>query len=116
MIYRNSPLAQQVTWTVDYTPLAADIAIHFLHSECEILHLARVAAEAVADLQAFLASAAGQPIVVERSAAGAVLIRTSGETLMVTGKTADVLRAYIDCEVVRSNDRCDMTLRRVAGL
>lgn len=116
MIYRNSPLAQQVAWTVDRTPLASDIAVHFLHSECELLDLAHVAAEAVADLQAFLESATGQPVIVARSAAGAVLIRTTGQTLMITGKTADVLRSYIDCEVVRSIDRSDMTLRRVAGL
>jgi hypothetical protein len=37
----------------------------------------------------------------------------AGETLLITGKTAEVLCAYIDSEPVRTEDRADMTLRRV---
>lgn len=117
MIYRNSSLSQQVAWSIDTTPLASDIAVHFLRSECELLRLARVAPNAVADLQTFLTSTAGHDLVVERSAAGDLLVHNDdvNETLMITGKTAEVLSAYIDCEPVSTDDRLDMTLRRSVG-
>jgi len=44
---------------------------------------------------------------------GAELAR---EDLLITGKTAEVLRAYIDRALVRTEDRLDMTLRRAVGL
>lgn len=114
MIYRNSPLVQQVAWTSDNTPLAADIALHFLRGECELLRLARVAGKTVADLDVFLTLTAGLPLVVERSAAGELLVHNDDvtESLLITGKTAEVLSSYIDCEPVHSEDRGDMTLRR----
>ena len=43
-------------------------------------------------------------------------LETIGENLLITGKTAEVLRAYIDCQPVRGIDRGDMTLRRQAAL
>jgi len=118
VIYRNSPLVQQVFWTVDNTPMAADISIHFLRSECELLRLANVAPSAVADLEAFFKSTAGHALVVERSASGDLLVHNDDvrETLMITGKTAEVLGSYIDCEPVSTEDRLDMTLRRAVGL
>ncbi len=118
MIYRNSFLAQHVAWTMDDTPLACEIAFHFLRSECELLRLANVAPNAVADLQAFLNATAGRPLIVERSAAGELLVHNDevNENLLITGKTAEVLGSYIDCEPVSTEDRLDMTLRRHLAL
>ena len=106
LIYRNSSLAQQITWNNDDTLLAAEIALHFLRGECDLLRLAKVADRTVADLEAFLTGTSGMPLVIERSAAGHVLVRCEevGEGLLVTGKTADVLRAYIDCQPVHTQE------------
>ncbi len=114
MIYRNSTLSQQIAWSPDDTLLAADIALHFLHGEYELLRLARVADNTVADLEMYLTLTAGLPLVVERSAAGELLVHCQevDESLLITGKTAEVLCSYIDCEPVHTKDRGDMTLRR----
>jgi len=114
VIYRNSPLSRQIAWTPDDTLLAPDIALHFLRGEYDLLRLARVAHSTVADLQLFLTLTAGLPLVVERSAAGELLVycQEVDESLLITGKTADVLCSYIDCEPVHTQDRGDMTLRR----
>jgi hypothetical protein len=118
LIYRNSSLAQQITWNPDNTLLAAEIALHFLRGECDLLRLAKVADRSVADVEAFLTVTTGLPLVIERSVVGHVLVRCDelGESLLVTGKTAAVLRAYIDCQPVHTKDRGDMTLRRQAAL
>ena len=118
MIYRNSSLAQQITWNFDDTTLAAEIVLHFLRGECDLLRLARFADQTVADLETFLTVTAGLPLAIERSAAGGLRVwcETIGENLLITGKTAEVLRAYIDCQPVRGIDRGDMTLRRQAAL
>lgn len=114
MIYRNSLLANHVTWTVDFTPEAANIARMFLRAECQLLRLASVAHGVVDEVEDFLESSA--PMSVYRSAAGDLLLRMNGDDLLLTGKTAEVLGAYIDREIVRTEDRLDMTLRRVVGL
>jgi len=108
LIYRNSSLAQQILWSRDDTLLAAEIALHFLRGERDL----------VADLEIFLTVTATMPLIIERSAAGQVRISCDevGESLLVTGKTAKVLRAYIDCQPVHTQDRGDMTLRRQAAL
>ena len=118
VIYRNSSLSQQVAWAADDTLMAADIALHFLRGECDLLRLARVADSTVADLEMFLTLTAGLPVVVERSAAGELLVycQEVDESLLITGKTAEVLCSYIDCEPVRTQDRGDMTLRRQVAL
>jgi hypothetical protein len=118
VIYRNSFLAQNLTWTMDDTPLASEIAFHFLRGECELLRLANVAPNAVADLQAFLDATAGRPLIIERAAAGELFVHNdeANESLLITGKTADVLGSYIDCEPVNTEDRLDMTLRRQLAL
>lgn len=118
MIYRNSLLSKQVVWTLDASPEATNVARAFLRGECELLRLARVAQNTIADLEKFLQITAELPIVVERSSAGDLLVRASQieESLLITGKTAEVLRSYIDSEPVRTEDRTDMTLRREAGL
>ena len=118
MIYRNSSLAQQLSWDRDDTLLAADIVLVFLRGERDLLRLAQLAKNTVADLDMFLTQSEGKPLVVDRSAGGELLIRCeeAGESLFITGKTAEVLRAYIDCQPVHSNQRGDMTLRRHVAL
>ena len=118
MIYRNSSLAQQLSWNRDDTVLAADIVLVFLRGERDLLRLAQVAKSTVADLEMFLTRTEGMPLVIERAAAGQLLIacEKTGDSLFVTGKTAEVLRAYIDCQPVRGIDRDDMTLRRHASI
>ena len=118
VIYRNSLLANHVTWTADLTPEAPEVARTFLRAECQILRLASVARETIDDVEKFLTATADLPISIYRSSAGELLIRATqnGEDLLITGKTAEVLSAYIDREVVRTEDRLDMTLRRAAGL
>jgi hypothetical protein len=118
VIYRNSLLASHVTWTVDDTSEAADVARDFLRAECQILRLAGVAHNTIDDVEKFLTAVADVPIRVYRSAAGELLVlaERSNEHLLITGKTAEVLRAYIDRDLVRTEDRLDMTLRRAVGL
>ena len=118
MIYRNSSLAQQLSWNRDDTVLAADIVLVFLRGERDLLRLAKVAKSTVADLDVFLTKTEGMPLIFERAAAGQLLIacEKTGDSLFVTGKTAEVLRAYIDCQPVRGIDRDDMTLRRHASI
>ena len=118
VIYRNSLLANHITWTVDETPEAAEVARTFLRSECQLLRLASVAQSTVDEVEAFLTSSADVPMSVYRSSAGDLLIRSeqASDDLLITGKTAEVLSAYIDREIVRTEDRLDMTLRRAVGL
>jgi hypothetical protein len=117
VIYRNSLLANHITWTVDQTAEAPEVARTFLRAECQLLRLAAVARSTVDDVEAFLTSSADVPMSVYRSSAGDLLVRAqSRDDLLITGKTAEVLSAYIDQEVVRTEDRLDMTLRRVVGL
>jgi hypothetical protein len=115
VIYRNSSLVLQIRWTPDETADAPNIVRTFLRSEYDLLRLARVTSTSVTDLESFLKNSAGEPLTVERSSGQELLVRADGanETLLITGKTAEVLRAYIDSEPVRTEDRADMTLRRV---
>src|SRR2546430_4660959 len=115
VIYRNSLLANHVTWTVDLTPEAAEIARTFLRAECQILRLAAVARATIDDVEAFLTSNADVPRSVYRSSAGDLLIRGAGDDLLITGKTAEVLSAYIDGGIVRTDDRQHMTLQPATG-
>ncbi len=114
MIYRNSYLANEINWTVDQTVHAADTVRSFLRSECDLLRLARLATSTVEDIERFLQSSAKLPIVVRRSDGGNVLVSAeqAGDALLITGKTAEVLRSYIDGQPVGTDDRDDMTLHR----
>jgi hypothetical protein len=114
MIYRNSVDAERMVWVREEKPQAADIARAFLRSEQELLWLGRLNVKAADDIQRFLDISAELPITVSRSAAGNILVRAekANESLMLTGKTAEVLRSYIDDEPVRMADREDMTVRR----
>lgn len=114
VIYRNSLLADHVTWTPDNAPEASAVARAFLQSECELLRLARIAPEALAEMEAFLRLTENMEIRVARSGAGELLIDAAGthDHLLITGKTAAVLRSYIDEVPVRMEDRGEMTLHR----
>ncbi|MDQ6800311.1 MAG: hypothetical protein M3041_05685 [Acidobacteriota bacterium] len=115
VIYRNSALADQIKWSPDNTAGAPDIVRTFLRSEYDLLCLARVTSSSVSDLELFLKNSANAPLSIERSAANElhVFADKAGESLLITGKTAEVLSAYIDSDPVRTEDRADMTLRRV---
>ena len=114
MIYRNSADADAMAWTLEGNAQAASIARAFLRSEQELLWLSRVNAKTADDIQHFLEVSGELSISVSRSAAGNILIRAekATESLLITGKTAEVLRSYIDAEPVRMADRDDMTVRR----
>ena len=114
MIYRNSVLADQIRWTPDETADAAEVARTFLRSEYELLRLAHVETTSVADLESFLKKSDNLPLTVERSASQDLRVSAegAGETLLITGKTAEVLYAYINSQPVATEDRADMTLRR----
>jgi hypothetical protein len=118
MIYRNSQLAKQIAWSPDMGLQAADVACDFLRSESELLPMARIAAATVSDLEEFLMAGARQSVVVKRSVTGELLVCAleSKESLLITGKTAEVLWCYIDDAPVTFEDRVDMTLRRRAEL
>ena len=102
---------------LDLTPEAPEVARTFLRAECEILRLAGVARETIDDVEGFLTATADVPISIHRSSAGELLVRASetGDDLLITGKTAEVLAAYIDRQIVRTEDRLDMTLRRTVS-
>lgn len=114
MIYRNSPDADSVMWSPDENPEAVAIARRFLHGERDLLRLARATTTSVNDLQTFLDKTAELPVTLSRSSAGNLLLRaaTVNESLLITGRTAEVLRSYIDDDPVRMEDRLDMTMRR----
>jgi hypothetical protein len=114
MIIRNAPMASNIGWVREQNPRAVDIARRFLFGEIEILHLNRAQTSEVADIEGFLRISAEASATVERSEAGHILLRMTkrDETLMITGKTAVVLSAYLDNEPVRMADRFEMTQRR----
>ena len=114
MIYRNSPNTDSVVWTADENSEAVSIARRFLHGERELLRMSRAETSVIDDLQTFLDKTAELSVTLYRSASGNLLMHapSADESLMITGKTAEVLRSYIDDEPVRMEDRLDMTQRR----
>jgi hypothetical protein len=116
MIYRNTDLARSITWTTEENPEAGDLAKKFLEGERELLQLAHVRSTAIAPINVFLESVVDNHVNVARGIAGELLVQAtdSGESLLVTGKTAEVLRAYLEKKPVLTSDRDEMTLRRSA--
>lgn len=112
MIYLNSPDAGPMAWMREESGHAAEITRAFLRSEQELLHLGHVHSPAVEELERFLAVA--DVITIARSKAGNILVRaeTTNDVLLITGRTAEVLRSYLDGEPVSMLDRGDMTVRR----
>ncbi|HEX9163175.1 MAG TPA: hypothetical protein VF980_15830 [Thermoanaerobaculia bacterium] len=113
MIYRNADFARNITWHPEISPEAPARARQFLDGERELFHLARGSREVTA-LDMFLETATD--LAIDRGVTGEILVRATncGESLLLTGKTASVLRSYIDDEPVSTRDRLDMTLRRRA--
>ena len=114
MIYRNSELARNTQWTPRGNPAAGVIASQFLAGERELLHLAHARSSAIVALTIFLENAADAGLFVDRAESGDLLISSAAtdDTLLITGKTAEVLRSYLDDEPVSMRDRADMTVRR----
>lgn len=112
MIYSNSSLGKFIHWDRHPNPQAPDVARAFLNGERELLHLTSPRTSAAVTLDEFLEGA--QSISVQCGFAGELLIScaANGKKLMLTGKTAEVLRSYLDDEPVSMSDRLDMTTRR----
>lgn len=117
MIYRNSPNVKDVVWTRDENPEGVSLSRKFLAGEGQLLRLIGNTS-ITTELQGFLDLTAELPVSLFRSASGNLLLQAERvrESLMITGKTAEVLRAYIDDEPVRMQDRLDMTTRRQSDL
>ena len=111
MIYRNMTHAVELTWEAEWNPLAGEIARDFLRGEHDLLKLARARTNAIVDLHIFLEAVAEKRLAVYRTDTGEILVCAGSESLLITGRTADVLRAYLDEELVLMSDRGDMTLR-----
>jgi hypothetical protein len=114
VIYRNTDLTRGITWIPEENPEAGDLARKFLEGERELLRLSRVRSTAIVPINIFLESATDTKLNVQRGVDGELLVRAtdSGESLLLTGKTAEVLRSYIDGRPVSMDDRGDMTIRR----
>ena|SRR5688572_2592174 len=113
MIYPNSNMPTRLHWWPDVNPDAGEIARNFLTAECELMRLTRTSGDIANDLAAFLDASAGSLLVVRRAASGEILISVDpwSESLLLTGRTADVLSGYLDQKIVRMEDRFDMTVR-----
>ncbi|HUP44892.1 MAG TPA: hypothetical protein VM779_05205 [Thermoanaerobaculia bacterium] len=114
MIYRNARHSDEGQWSLEHNPEAGVIARDFLSGELDLLKFVSPASAPARDLGAFLDSARDLPLSVYHSAAGELLITIDpwSETLLLTGRTADVLSAYINNRIVRMEDRFDMTVRQ----
>lgn len=112
MFTLNADHARQLQWETEANPEAGDIARRFLAGERELLRLHASTGAPARDLHEFL-EAADEVLVVRRAPGGEVLVAPQGDgpTLLVSGKTADVLRNYLDDRPVRMQDRFDMTQR-----
>ena len=114
LIYRNAPHSLDHTWLLENNPQAGSIARDFLSGELDLLRFTAPSGPAARDLRDFLEATSGAPLVVHRSPTGEILVtaRPWSESLLLTGRTADVLSAYIHNRVVRMEDRFDMTVRQ----
>ena len=114
MIYRNSPMATKLRWWTDSNAGAGEIAREFLNGERELLQFVRAENDMVLDLIVFLEATRGLSLTVRRSVGGELLVTAVpwAESLLLTGRTAEVLRGYIDNRMVKMADRFDMTVRQ----
>ena len=105
----------ETAWEPEQNPEAGELARKFLDAEREMLRLKQVQSPLSDTLVDFLEYA--DNVAVARGLRGELLVqaRESADSLVLTGKTADVLRAYIDNEPVSTDDRADMTIRRVSA-
>lgn len=112
MIYRRTDASTQTSWSHDSDSEAARVAIRFIDGERQLLELKQMEPALRRTLTDFLEHAGH--VEVARGVHGELLVQSSQswDGLIVTGKTAEVLRAYIDHQPVSSHDRADMTIRR----
>jgi hypothetical protein len=117
MIFRNSARAGETIWMGSLDPQAGETVRDFLAGEHDLLKLSGSRSRATLDLQIFLDHAAGRPVCVERSHEGELLVRAIGssQSLLITGRTAEVICGYLDEGPVLMEDRAEMTLRRVTA-
>ena len=105
-------MTQPSGWKPDANPNAGTIARDFLIGELEILKLGHVRGSAVVDLRIFLEAIGDGGLKVLRAPGGEIVIAgDAGEGLLLTGRTASVLRGYLDEQPVTMQDRFDMTQR-----
>ena len=116
MIYPNSDEARTRLWTLDENPEAGSIARHFLAGELDLLRFSRSNSALTDALASFLDSADGAELEVHRGDDDDLLVTATEQcqSLLLTGRTANVLRSYIDSEIVKMEDRFDMTVRHAA--
>jgi hypothetical protein len=114
MIYRNPDRLDDMRWLGEPNRKAGEMVRDFLSGERDLLELERGYIAAVGDLDAFLSEAEGRTLCVERAVTGEILVRAIGsrQSLLITGRTAEVIAGYIDETPVWMEDRFDMTLRR----
>ena len=105
-------MTQHAGWKLDANPNSGTIARDFLIGELEILKLGHVRSSAIVDLRMFLEAIGDGAIQVMRAAGGEIgIVGDGGEGLLLTGRTASVLRGYLDEQPVTMQDRFDMTQR-----
>jgi hypothetical protein len=113
MIYRNYDWSRETRWLAEPNREAGEIVREFLTGERNLIELESGYIVPVEHLDQFLCAAEGRPICVERAVTGEILVRPIGtnESLILTGRTAEVVAGYIDQTPVWMEDRGDMTLR-----
>lgn len=114
MIIRNSILLSDEKWMGSLDPQAGEIVRDFLAGEHDLMKLAGSRSVAATDLRIFLEHAAGKTICVERSKQGDLLVRAIGSShsLVITGRTAEVVCGYLNGVPVLMEDRAEMTIRQ----
>jgi hypothetical protein len=114
MIYHNAEIARSMNWSSGDAN-EGEVARAFLEGEKQLLQLSRTQSVAAEALKNFLEATVESPLAVHRATTGEVLVRAGAgrHTLLVTGRTARVLAAYLDEAPVRMQDRFDMTVRRL---
>ena len=108
MMLINATESYSLPWQPEANPEAPDIARRFLTGERDLMLLDGADDFAARELGTFLETAEQRGITVHRTDSGEVLLRAGAHSLFVTGRTAAVLRGYLDQQPVRF----DMTVRR----
>lgn len=112
MLLVNASEPDSLPWQPEANPDAADIARRFIAGERDLMLVDGAGDPTAGEIGAFLDVAGEHGLTVHRTVSGEVLLRAGSQTLFVTGRTAAVLRGYLDDQPVRMKDRFDMTVRR----
>lgn len=105
--------ASPLEWVSENQPDEQHVARVFLQGERSLSVLQNDPVTA-ALLEDFLTLAGDGALQVSQALTGEVRVASAGgsPSILITGKTAEVLRSYLDGEQVSVSDRMDMTLRR----